>query len=611
MLRRLKQGSRRAPGLRASALIVAMVLLASASDAQTSDNLLLVVNDKSSLSLRLGEYYARKRSIQSTHVVHLQAATTDAVSRAEFDASIQTPIATQLSRYGLQDKVLYLVLTKGVPLRITGTGGLSGTVASVDSELTLLYRRLLGLQPPVSGRVPNPFFLADTSVVQARPFTRFTSDIYLVTRLDGFTVDDAIALIDRGAAPSRDGRIVLDQKATLIDRGGDDWLQQAADRLRDGNASDRVALESTRAVAAVTGPVLGYYSWGSNDPANQRRRSGLQFSPGAIGGTFVSTDGRTFAEPPTDWAPSNPEGRGPLFGGSFQSLAGDLIRDGITGVSAHVAEPYLDATIRPQILFPAYLAGFNLAESFYLAMPFLSWQTVIVGDPLCAPFPRKTLAPEDIASDTDPETELPGLFAARRLAMLSRTGLNLDALRLTLKAEAEVAHGNSNNLEPLLVRATDLEPRLTAAQLLLAQTYEARNDTAKASDRYRRVLAVEPRNVQALNNLAYAIATTGNMPKDALPLAERAFRLSKAPFVLDTLGWIHHLLGDDRMAAPLIERAAAASPASAPLLLHAAVVHAALKDASKARQELAAALKLDPRLAESAEVKALRSRLAI
>ena len=32
---------------------------------------------------------------------------------------------------------------------------------------------------------------------------------------------------------------------------------------------------------------------------------------------------------------------------------------------------------------PAYLSGRNLAESYYLALPVLSWQSLIVGDPLC------------------------------------------------------------------------------------------------------------------------------------------------------------------------------------------------------------------------------------
>jgi len=38
---------------------------------------------------------------------------------------------------------------------------------------------------------------------------------------------------------------------------------------------------------------------------------------------------------------------------------------------------------RPDILFPAYLKGRNLAESYYLSIPGLSWQNVVLGDPLC------------------------------------------------------------------------------------------------------------------------------------------------------------------------------------------------------------------------------------
>ena len=44
---------------------------------------------------------------------------------------------------------------KGIPLRIRGTGGLNGTVASVDSELTLLYRKLLGVSVAPVGRGPR------------------------------------------------------------------------------------------------------------------------------------------------------------------------------------------------------------------------------------------------------------------------------------------------------------------------------------------------------------------------------------------------------------------------------------------------------------------------
>jgi uncharacterized protein (TIGR03790 family) len=98
--------------------------------------------------------------------------------------------------------------------------------------------------------------------------------------------------------------------------------------------------------------VLGYYSWGSNDPAIRTRHLDMAFLPGALAGMFVSTDGRTFKEPPASWVPSD-DARNGVFGGSHQSLTADLIREGVTGASGHVDEPYLDATIRPDILFPA------------------------------------------------------------------------------------------------------------------------------------------------------------------------------------------------------------------------------------------------------------------
>ena len=189
--------------------------------------------------------------------------------------------------------------------------------------------------------------------------------------------------------------MVLDQRASWLALGNA-WLKAAADRLGDAGLGDRVLLEATGKVVTNEPSVIGYYSWGSNDPAITERNLGIGFVPGALAAMFVSYDGRTFHEPPSTWRIGSWEKRETYFEGAPQSLAGDLIRAGVTGVAAHVAEPFLDATIRPQILFPAYFRGMNLAESFYLAMPNVSWQTVVVGDPLCAPF-RKERHPFGVA----------------------------------------------------------------------------------------------------------------------------------------------------------------------------------------------------------------------
>lgn len=589
----------------ACAVIVALVLVCpSISWAQSGANVLVVINDASPASVQIGQYYVGKRSVPADHIVHIRTDPHETVTRPEYTKAIEGPIADWLSAHNLQDDVLYLVLTKGVPLRVSGTGGLDGTNASVDSELTVLYRKLLGVAQPVGGRIPNSYFLDDKPIESAKPFLRAGADIYLVTRLDGFSVGDVLNLIDRGLAPSGEGKVVLDEKATVIDRGGDAWLQQAADRLKATDA-DRVVLEKTQAIASATGPVMGYFSWGSNDPANQLRRFGLQFANGAIGGMFVSTDGRTFDEPPADWVPSDPNGRGPKFGGGFQSLAGDLIRDGITGVSANVDEPYLDAIVRPQILFPAYLRGFNLAESFYLAMPFLSWQGIVIGDPLCAPFARPANS-TPTSRGLDAETGAPVLFTERRVAILADSGFSSEAAKLTVRFDTLMAHGNRPEAETALAQAAALDGRLN---MRLALFYEEASQFDKAIAAYRRVVASEPTNVVALNNLAFALATRANAPAEALPFAQRASRLSIAPTITDTLGWVQHLLGDDKGAAPVLERALAGAPENVEILIHAATTHAALGDFVKARAELGSAARLDSKVEERADVKALRDRI--
>jgi uncharacterized protein (TIGR03790 family) len=582
------------------------LLLPATAHGQSAENVLLVINESSADSVRVGAHYAKTRSIPATRVVRIKAPVTEAVSRASYATSIEAPIAAWLARYLLQDQILFIVLTKGVPLRVDGTSGPAGAVASVDSELTLLYRKMTGAAVSAAGRIDNPYFLNERPLTEARRFTRSVADIYLVTRLDGFTADDVVKLIDRGSTPVREGRVVLDQKSTVIDRGGDRWLAEAATRLTDSGQGGRVTLETTRAIATTPAPVLGYFSWGSNDPANQLRQMGLTYVPGAIGGMFVSTDGRTFQEPAATWKPA-PAGSA----GGGQTLAADLIREGITGISANVAEPYLDAIVRPQVLFPAYLSGYTLAEAYYLAMPYLSWQTIVVGDPLCAPFLSTPLPQDRIHSGINEELSLPAIFAERRLAAFPGLGLNQAAIRLQIKAVSLQAQGKpAAEVEAALQRAAELEPRLLTAHLMLAGMASARGSDDDAIKHYRAALQADPNNVAVLNNLAYALADKKNGAAEALPLAEKAYRLSnQAPIVADTLGWVHFKLDHPAEALPLIERAAAALPSEVDVLVHAATVNLASNNMGRAKTFLDAAVKLDPAAANRDDVKAIRTKL--
>src|SRR4029079_10436671 len=91
--------------------------------AQSAENVAVVINENSSVSQRIGEYYARKHALPSTNVIRIKTSTDEMLDRLTYLTSIETPIAAALGRQNLQDRILYLVLTKGVPLRVSGTNG--------------------------------------------------------------------------------------------------------------------------------------------------------------------------------------------------------------------------------------------------------------------------------------------------------------------------------------------------------------------------------------------------------------------------------------------------------------------------------------------------------
>jgi tetratricopeptide (TPR) repeat protein len=311
--------------------------------------------------------------------------------------------------------------------------------------------------------------------------------------------------------------------------------------------------------------------------------------------------------------PTGDTNRNTWFAGSPESLVGDLVRDGVTGVAGYVTEPLLNATVRPQILFPAYLAGFNLVEAYYLALPHLGWQAVVIGDPLCSPFARKALSRSEIEDGLDDVTMMPALFAKRRLTIeMARSGDTPEkAVALTLRATAIALTGDANAARATLDEALAIAPRYVPALTLAANYDEQAGRYAPANERYRRILEVQPNNAVALNNLAYSLAVNMKMPTEALPLARRA--VAQAPTnvaLLDTLGWIQHLVGDDASAVTVMAQVARANLPVASIRLHTAIVFAAQGVRAVAENELAAAVKLNPELEKTDEVKQLRAKLA-
>ncbi len=360
-----------------ASLLASLLIGQQPISAQGVAAVLLVVNDASRLSRDIGQYYSMRRGIPLRNICHIRTAEMEGIDRAVYDQEIAGPVGACLTRNRLTEQILYMVTTGGVPLKISGREpeGINGDYASVDSELTLLYLDLKqGKAHPVAGPLLNPFFGK-----REAKFAHPEIPMYLVTRLQAYDLEGVKAIIDRGLHAANQGKFVIDLKSPEPQEG-DSWLREAANLL----PKDRVIFDDSVKVLYDQTDVIGYASWGSNDANRHRRFLGFHWLPGAVATEFVSTNARTFQKPPENWNISDWKSPKLWFAGAPQTLTADYLLEGATAATGHVYEPYLGLTPHPEYLLPAYYSGRNLAESYYLSIRGLSWQNIVIGDPLCS-----------------------------------------------------------------------------------------------------------------------------------------------------------------------------------------------------------------------------------
>ena len=384
---------------------------------RSPDEVLLLINTDSPISRAIGDDYAEKRKITNVLPVRCRdsAVSTgnETMSLSEYTRSIEEPVRNYLATH---TNINFIVLTKGIPIRITGAAMGSCDQnsrepaevrghPSVDSYLAALdYANLPGTMKigiAGSGAIgcaySNRYWNATT------PFSHGQFGGYLVTRLDGYTEAAARALVTRSLAAEKDFAPILARGEVLLDVEpvfglGDKatqpgpitstniltesaWSEFNADMRHANdvltNRGIAVELDLTSKFVGSRSNLLGYFSWGSNDEHSWGSNDfystnaylSLYFAPGAVSDTAVSTSARTFL---------------PTTGG--QSLMVDLIAHGLTGAKGYTDEPLLQGIASPTIVFDRYTSGYSMAESFYAASHFVGWEDVVVGDPLCAPY---------------------------------------------------------------------------------------------------------------------------------------------------------------------------------------------------------------------------------
>ena len=123
-------------------LLLAILCLAGEavpSTAQTGANALVCLQcSRVPIARQLADEYLQSRQVPPLNLLAIETDPAVEISRATYERQIEAPIARALQRATCTIAILYIVLIKGVPLRIAGTPPPEGTLSSVDSELTLV-----------------------------------------------------------------------------------------------------------------------------------------------------------------------------------------------------------------------------------------------------------------------------------------------------------------------------------------------------------------------------------------------------------------------------------------------------------------------------------------
>jgi len=383
--------------------LTASLLWASAAPAPINPKQVAVLyNNQVPESEKLARFYASERRIPRANLIGLELSDKGEISRKEYNETLREPLrALFLSRgwwkmgktpqgqiLPATSKITTLVTVRGVPYKIkrsplTEKNKLPGpftkaTEAAVDSELALCGVQGYSLPGPIN----NAYFKKDISIADAKlPF------MLLVGRIDAPSyatcrrlIIDAIATEKRGLW----GMCYLD----IAKKGGnyaigDQWIEAIAkqnDKLGIPTVVDR-----NKQTFVTNYPMSNaslYYGWYTGTRNGPLLNKKFRFRRGAVAIHLHSFSAANLRDSNRNWT-------------------GPLLEKGAAATVGNVYEPYLQFTHHFDILQDRLIQGYSLVEATYMACPSLSWQTIVLGDPLYRPFTHLDGSGQKENSDRD------------------------------------------------------------------------------------------------------------------------------------------------------------------------------------------------------------------
>jgi uncharacterized protein (TIGR03790 family) len=240
--------------------------------------------------------------------------------------------------------------------------------SSLDSEIALVLNGTY----PLSGWTPNPMFVG----FRGKKIDNMPAGALMVSRLDGPSdkivrriVDDSLAAEEKGL----EGMAYID--ARWPDPGRkelsgyafyDASLHRAAERILQSGRMLAIVDDKGRLFQPGECPnaalYCGWYSLANYVDA-------FTWTKGAVGFHIASQECQTLKQ------------------SSSRVWCKMMLEKGVAATIGPVNEPYVQAFPLPEVFFGLLTEGkLTLAECYASSLPFLSWQMVLIGDPLYRPF---------------------------------------------------------------------------------------------------------------------------------------------------------------------------------------------------------------------------------
>ena len=351
------------PWHRSASLLLFCALAARLWAGGSGLNVIVIVNQNSTNSVQLGNYYCEQRQVPPQNLLRASWSGGNIQwLRSDLQSVILNPLLAMLSARQLTNQIDYVLLSMDFPYRVTDTNGANSTTTALFSGFV-----------PDSGAMGSCSLPSASSNAYAGSETLFRSVApgisktnFLAVMLTSSNLAQAKLVIDNGTAsdgtfPSQS---VYLTKSTDANRSIRFSLFDNAifnTRLRGNYSMQRTNADPLY----YFGNSLGFQGgWGSPYVL-----ANTVFAPGALADVLTSFSGEIF-EP----------------SGQLNLLA--LLALGAAGSYGTVIEPcaYLQKFPSPQNYF-CQARGFTMAECYYQSVP-NPFQGLLVGEPLSAPFAR-------------------------------------------------------------------------------------------------------------------------------------------------------------------------------------------------------------------------------